>query len=169
MFQEQNKTWHCFLWTKVVSFDDVQCIFTFTFCLDPALSSGLEPSAVFCSYPALRTAIGTHYQCLYATLWNIFGQVAQHYSDGSDSHGTHIMITNHSTAPWIKTSVKWIIESTNWKVSFKCLPHLCNLCKIRPPLFVDFLVSLLGIECIIKTIMSLFICLFNVWPSDYRL
>ncbi len=103
------------------------------------------------------------------TLDNIFGQVAQHYSDGSDSHGTHIMIKPTLYSALDKTSVKWIIESTNWKVSFKCLPHLCNLCKIRPPLFVDFLVSLLGIECIIKTIMSLFICLFNVWPSDYRL
>lgn len=168
MFQEQNKTWHCFLWTKVVSFDDVQCIFTFTFCLDPALSSGLEPSAAFCSYPALRTARDTLSVFICNTLDNIFGQVAQHYSDGSDSHGTHIMIKPTLYSAVDKTSVKWIIESTNWKVSFKCLPHLCNLCKIRPPLFVDFLVSLLGIGCIIKTIMSLFICLFNVWPSDYR-
>lgn len=76
----------------MVSFDDVQCIFTFTFCLDPALSSGLEPSAAFCSYPALRTARDTLSMFICNTLDNIFGQVAQHYSDGSDSHGTHIMI-----------------------------------------------------------------------------
>lgn len=55
-FKRHDEKWHCFLGTKLESVDDVQRFLIFTFCQEPLLSSGLQPSAAFCSDSVLKTA-----------------------------------------------------------------------------------------------------------------